>query len=268
MTAHTGSNSRAFKRAMVISAAAHSILVLTIILNPSLPKPARQDMIHYISMSNFGLSGGGGGVKAARQTELGATEVKKETLRDLTTLQKLQPDEPQSQLRYPVDKPKKEPAKNPGKKAVITKPDPSAKTAPAKEAASGQGREAAGGGGAGLTIGLGGTGEGEGGGFPGDLGLSNFPYRYYIDEIQSKIQSNWFQSLVDPGASGTFHVDVYFRIFKDGSISKVEIKESSGLKTLDQSAVRAVMQSAKFAPLPPGYDEEYLGIYLRFEHSK
>jgi len=268
MTAHMGMSGGAFKRAMVISAAAHSVLLLVIVLNPSLPKPARKDMIQYISMSHFGPSGGGGAIKATPQTELGTTEIKKETLRDLTTLQKLQPNEPQSQLRYPVDKPKKEPAKIPDKKAVITKPDPSAKTAPAKEASSGQGREGTGVGGTGLTIGLGGSGEGEGGGFPGDLGLSNFPYMYYIMEIQSKIQSNWFQALVDPGASGNFHVDVYFRIFKDGSISKVEIKESSGLMTLDQSAVRAVMQSAKFPPLPPGYDEEYLGIYLRFEHSK
>lgn len=264
MTARPGTNERAFKRAMILSAAAHSLLLLVIIINPSLPKPARKDMIHYITLNMPG--GGGGAVTAAPKTELGPTEVKKDSLRDLTTLQKLQPDEPKSQMRYPVEKPKKEPAKKPEKKAAITKPDAATKPA-VKETPAGAGRQAASGG-SGLTIGLVGSGGGGGGGFPGDLGISNFPYRYYLNEIQYKIQSNWFTSLVDPGVSGSFHVDVYFRIYKDGSISTVEIKESSGLKTLDQSAVRAVMQSAKFGPLPPGYEDEYLGIYLRFEHSK
>jgi len=271
MTARTGTTDRTFKRAMVLSAAAHSLLLLVIIINPSLPKPARKDMIHYITLNMPGGGGGGGGaVTAAPKTELGPTELKKDSLRDLTTLRKFQADEPKSQMRYPVEKPKKEPVKKPEKKAAITKPDASAKPA-AKETAAGAGQKAAGGsGGAGLTIGLGGSGEGggAGGGFPGDLGISNFPYRYYLNEIQYKIQSNWFTSLVDPGVNGNFHADVYFRIYKDGSISTVEIKESSGLKTLDQSAVRAVMQSAKFGPLPPGYEDEYLGIYLRFEHSK
>ena len=272
MTARTGTNDRTFKRAMILSAAAHSLLLLVIIINPSLPKPARKDMIHYITLNMPGGGGGGGGgaVTAAPTTELGPTEVKKDSLRDLTTLQKLPADEPKSQMRYPVEKPKKEPAKKPEKKAAFTKPDASPKPA-VKETPAGAGRQAAvGSGGTGLTIGLGGAGEGggAGGGFPGDLGISNFPYMYYLREIQYKIQSNWFTSLVDPGVSGSFHVDVYFRISKDGSISTVEIKESSGLKTLDQSAVRAVMQSAKFGPLPPGYEDEYLGIYLRFEHSK
>jgi len=271
MTAHTGTNDKAFKRALILSAAVHSFLLLVIILNPSLPKPAQKGMIHYITLNmpgGGGTGGGGGGATAAPASSLGATEVKKESLRDLTTLQKLQPDEPKSQMRYPVEKPKKERAKVPEKKASITKPD--AKASPTgKETAGATGQTGTGSGGTGLTIGLGGSGAGgEGGGFPGDLGISNFPYRYYLNEIQYKIQSNWFKSLVDPGVAGSFHVDVYFRIFRDGSISTVEIKEASGLTTLDQSAVRAVMQSAKFGPLPPGYEDEYLGIYLRFEHSK
>jgi TonB family protein len=270
MISSVGTNDKTFKRAAVLSVAAHSLLLLVIIINPSLPKSAPKAMIHYITLNMPGGGGGSGGAMAAApKTELGATEVKRESLRDLTTLQKLQADEPKSQLRYPVEKPKKEPAKKPEKKAAITKPEAEAKPA-AKETPAGGGQAAAGGGGSGLTIGLGGSGAGggAGGGFPGDLGISNFPYMYYLREIQYKIQSNWFTSLVDPGVSGNFHVDVYFRIYKDGSISTVEIKEPSGLKTLDQSAVRAVMQSAKFGPLPPGYEDEYLGIYLRFEHSK
>jgi outer membrane biosynthesis protein TonB len=273
MTARIASRDKAFKRAMILSATAHVVLLLLIIVNPSLPKPDRKGMIHYITLNMPGSGGGGGGgsLTSAPKTELGSTEVKRDSLRDLTTLQKLQADEPSSQMRYPVEKPKKEPAKKTEKKATITKPDAKA-AASAKESAPAAAPTGAAGGGSGLTIGLGGSGEGggggSGGGFPGDLGTSNFPYRYYLNDIQYKVQSNWFKSLVDPGVSGSFYVDVYFRIYRDGSISTVEIKASSSLKTLDQSAVRAVMQSAKFGPLPPGYEDEYLGIYLRFEHSK
>ena len=273
MTARLRTNGKAFKRAMIYSAAAHSLILALIVLNPSLPKPQKKGLTIYIPTNFIGMlgggGGGGGGIKAAPKKELGATEVKKETLRDLTTLQKLQQDEPKSSLRFPVDKPKKEPSKKAEKKAAITKPDASAK-ATAKETAASAGGQKAAGGGSGLTINVGGPGggEGTGSGFPGQLGSSNFPFMYYLQEIQIKIQSNWFTSLVDPGVSGSFHVDVYFRIYRDGSISTIDIKESSGIDTLDKSAVRAVMRSAKFPPLPVGYDEDYLGIYLRFEHSK
>jgi len=274
MTAKLEAYGRPFKWALVFSAAAHSLILMLIILNPDLPKPQPKGMIHYISTNFIGLPGGGGGeggggVKVAPQTELGLTEVQKETLRDLTTLEKLQQEEPKSSLHYPVDKPKKEPPKKAEKKAAITKPEASAKKAPSKGAVSGPGQKPGAGGGSGLTIGVGGpgTGEGSGGGFPGQLGISNFPYAYYIQDIQTKISSNWFQSLVDPGINEPLYVDVYFRIYKDGSISTVEIRESSGIDTLDRSAVRAVMQT-RFPPLPATYHEDYLGIYLRFEHSK
>ena len=89
--------------------------------------------------------------------------VKKETLRDLTTPQKLQA-EPKAELRYPADKPKKDRPNKPEKKAAISKPEPSAKTAAAERRIRAGPKSAGGGGGSGLTIGAGGPGYGEGGG--------------------------------------------------------------------------------------------------------
>jgi len=276
MTFRLGMDERPFKRAMIFSAVVHSVLLVLIIVNPSLPTSRKSGPVYYINFGgpSGGASGGGGGITAVKPAEetLAPTEVKPQTLRDLAALQKAQPETPGSTLRYPVDKPNREVKPKPAKKTEISKVDPSAKGAAAKtNAAAGPP-----GAGAGLSIGGGKPGFGEGGGsglgglggLADQIGQSDFPFNWYLQAIRDKISSNWFQSLVDPGVSGTFQVAVYFRIFKDGSISTVDIKESSGLKTLDQSAVRAIMRSAAFPPLPDGYDESYLGIILIFEHSK
>jgi TonB family protein len=273
MTALAGPAGGAFKRALYISGAVHALLLLVIILNPSLPSSRKTGMIHYINLGSLpgGGGGGGGGMRGpggATET-VGETPLPKQTLRDLTTIQKLQ-QQNQSSLRYPVDKPKRDRSKPvPDKQAVVTKPDPKAKTGTAGGKAAGEtaGRPGGRGGGAGMRIGGLGDGPG-GGGSGGQLGMDNFPYAYYLQNIQDRISSRWFQSLVDPGVSGTFQTTVYFRIFRDGTISDVEVKESSGLPSLDLSAKRAIINAAPFPPLPTDYDESYLGIRLIFEHSK
>jgi TonB family protein len=281
MTFRLGMDERPFKRAMIFSAVVHSVLLVLIIVNPSLPTSRKSGPLYYINFGgpSGGASGGGGGITAVKPAEetLAPTEVKPQTLRDLAALQKAQPETPGSTLRYPVDKPNREVKPKPAKKTEISKVDPSTKSAAAKPPAAKTGAAAGPpGAGAGLSIGGGKPGFGEGGGsglgglggLADQIGQSDFPFNWYLQAVRDKISSNWFQSLVDPGVSGTFQVAVYFRIFKDGSISTVDIKESSGLKTLDQSAVRAIMRSAAFPPLPDGYDESYLGIILIFEHSK
>jgi TonB family protein len=269
MTAQRHADTRALKRAMIFSAAAHTALLLLILVNPELPKPQRKSNFIYIPTGMIGLPGGGGGGRGGPQTTLEKTPVKKETLRDLTTPQKAQA-EPKAELRYPTDKAKKAPAKKPEKKTVISKSDPAAKTAAAREGEAAPGQSAGGGRGSGLTIGAGGPGYGEGGGgdWAGQIGLQNFPYTYYLQNINDRISSNWFTSLVDPGVSGFFQVAVYFRIYRNGSISNIEIRQSSGLSSLDLSAKRAIVQSAPFPPLPADYNEDYLGVLLIFEHSK
>ena len=274
MTARQTINPKAFQRAMIFSAAAHVVLFAVIVASPHLPKPSSKGVIHYIPLNFVGSPGGGGGggsAKAAPKASLAATAIKKQTLRDLTTAQKLR-ETPKSSLRYPVDKPKKDPKKKQDKQAVISKPDAKAKTAPSKETDSGAaaGAKPGTGQGSGLTIGAGGPGfgEGTGSGLAGQIGLSNFPYQYYLQIINDRISSNWFTALVDPGVEGTLQTAVYFRIFKDGTISNVEVREASSVRAFNSSAVRAIMNSAPFPPLPADYDEKYLGIILIFEHAK
>jgi TonB family protein len=266
MAAAAGDNSR-FKRSLVVSISIHAAAFVFILISPYLPKPARRGMVHYVNLVGFpgGGGGGGGGDNAAAelktpQEEVVETELPaRESLRDLTLPENFEQDTPDT-LRYPVEKPKRKSSAVKKKKSAIQKTSP--KASAKKTAGSKQGS----------GIRIGGVGDGSGGGFGSGLesqiGLSNFPYTYYIQILHGRISSNWFPSRAVPGLTGQFQTAVSFKIYRNGRISSPDIRESSGIRALDMSAVRAVQNSAPFPPLPDEYGDEYLIISLIFEHSK
>jgi len=262
---------QAFKRALVVSGVLHVGLIVLIVASPSFSKPPRKGLVQYVNFMGGGGSGGGpgggsGGAAVATKTEP-LPAPKKPALRDLTVPAKAQP-KAESALRHRTDKPKTS-KKASDKTTAITKPEPAA-AAPAPDApAGGQGGSGSGFGlrfGAGGSGGTGGTGGGSGTGDP--FGVGNFPFNFYLQMISDKITANWFQSLVDPGVGGLLQTQVYFRIYKNGTISDIRIDVSSGVETFDLSARRAIQTSAPFATLPNEYDGQYLGITLVFEHAK
>jgi len=257
MIALSKSNS-VFKKAVVLSFTAHLAFFLFILLSPNLQKSSRGEMIHYVELISFPGGGGGGEEKIAE-----TTLPERKTLRDLTTPQKLQ-QETVPTLRHPVEKPEKETRTKKEKKAVIQKQSTGTREA---EAGSVKGKGTGPGSGIRLSSGLG-SGSDTGSAFSSQIGLSNFPFTYYLQIIIDRVSNNWFTSLVDPGISGSFQATVHFKIYKNGQISELKIEESSGIKSLDLSAFRAIQTSAPFPPLPGAYEDEYLGIYLIFEHSK
>ncbi len=268
-----------FKKFVYVSITFHVILFLLLIFSPKFPSLGRKKMIHYVSLHSFGGGGGGGGRPAGgrpsakmqpkvseTKEELAETAAEtRQTLRDLTTPQKLE-QQSLSSLRYPVDKPKREKSPPSQKKAVIQKQDPSAKK-PAGDAESGTEK----GTGTGISLGVGtGTGGGAGFGseFSSQIGLSNFPFTYYLENMIGRISSNWLKTQISSGMSDELVTVIRFKIYRDGKISVPEIEESCGIRALNMAAVRAIQTSAPFAPLPDGYEEESLIIHLRFEHIK
>jgi len=248
---------KSFRSAVILSLFAHLALFLVILVSPSLPKSSRKGMIHYVNLISLPGGGGpGGGGRGETATE------KKAVLSDLTTPQKIQ-EEPAAAIRHPVEKPKKKRSPKKEKKAVIRQPQREDK---GKLKERGSNFTSGLPGGAGLSLGLGG-GPGSGSGYASQIGLSSFPFTYYLQIIMDRVSANWFTSLVDPGVSGNFQTTVFFKINKNGQISDLEVEESSGIRSLDLSAIRAI-QSTTFPPLPREYGEEYLGIHLIFEHSK
>ncbi|MCX6568391.1 MAG: TonB family protein [Candidatus Aminicenantes bacterium] len=266
---------QAFKRALVVSGVLHVGLIILIVASPSFSKPPRKDFVQYVNFMGGGGSGGGtaggpGGAAVTAKTEP-LPAAKKPALRDLTVAAKAQP-KTDSALRHPTDKPKTS-KKASNKTTAITKPEPSAPAGAVTSAAGAtSGQQGGSGSGFGLRFGTGGgtggTGGGTGSGTGDPFGAGNFPFQFYLQMISDKITTNWFQSLVDPGVSGLLQTQVYFRIYKNGTISDVRVDVSSGVETFDLAARRAISNSVPFAPLPNEYDGQYLGITLVFEHAK
>ena len=251
---------RAFKKAVILSVSAHLTLFILMLISPYLPKPARKGMVHYVNIISLGGGGGGRGLgdQTAQMVETAVPQ--RETLRDLTTPQSLQQEKPPS-LTYPVEKPKRGRKPKAEKKTSIQKSQPPpTKKAPSEGGAS-----------SGVRIGIG-SGTGGGVGFSSEyssqIGLSTFPFTYYLQTIHSRISSNWYTSQIKTGITGSLHTTVLFKIFRNGNISEPEIVESSQHRTMDLSAIRAVRSAAPFPPLPNEYEEEYLIVRLIFEHNR
>jgi protein TonB len=67
------------------------------------------------------------------------------------------------------------------------------------------------------------------------------------------------------GSPATPTVIVTFDILRDGSVRNSQIAQRSGNATLDNSALRAVMDAAPFPPLPPEYDRNEANVELHFQ---
>ncbi|MCK6682539.1 MAG: cell envelope integrity protein TolA [Thermoanaerobaculia bacterium] len=90
---------------------------------------------------------------------------------------------------------------------------------------------------------------------------SDFPFAYYVEQLQALIGANWIKPQV---ADGTNCI-VYFRILRTGQVTDVKIEQPSGLAHYDRSASRSIFAANPLPPLPPEYQGEYLGVRLRFQ---
>lgn len=87
----------------------------------------------------------------------------------------------------------------------------------------------------------------------------------YMSNASTKLKRHWFPPR-DGGA-----VTVRFQINMDGSLSSVRAFPESNCKICDQAALKAVIDSAQFRPLPPGcssIDVIYHFDYMIFDRSK
>lgn len=91
-------------------------------------------------------------------------------------------------------------------------------------------------------------------------GLDNpdFTYSYYIDQLLGAIDDKWTRPPLGDGVRAI----ISFRIERDGSLSDLEVAESSGYNSFDLAALRAVQNAAPFPPLPRAYRHDSLGVRL------
>jgi protein TonB len=86
--------------------------------------------------------------------------------------------------------------------------------------------------------------------------------------VQRKVTENWLKYEVDPRISDAKRVYLTFDIARDGHPANVQIEQSSGVPSLDQSAVRALQRIDTFGPLPAGYSGSKVSVEFWFDYKR
>lgn len=111
--------------------------------------------------------------------------------------------------------------------------------------------------------------SGKGGfGFQGGGGDFGNQYGWYVQQVSQKVRQSWLTYDVDPGIRQAKRFYVIFDINRAGQPSGISIEQSSGVPSLDQSAVRAVQRIDTFGPLPSGYAGSKVTVEFYFDYDK
>jgi len=91
-------------------------------------------------------------------------------------------------------------------------------------------------------------------------------YGWYIEAVKRAVNQNWMQNTIDPSirAGRRAKTVVTFTINRDGSIKNIRVSESSGNRSMDDSAQRALLSIDRFPPLPTDYSGRYVDVIFDF----
>ena len=92
-------------------------------------------------------------------------------------------------------------------------------------------------------------------------------YGWYAQILQRAIGEQWRRTLGQVRGGSSKPVVTSFVIHRDGRIDQVLISESSGNRSLDYSAVRAITNASPVRPLPPGIGKRSVVIEMHFRLS-
>ena len=105
-------------------------------------------------------------------------------------------------------------------------------------------------------------------GFSGGGGDFGSRYSWYVRVVQQKVSENWLKYEVDPRISEARRVYLQFDINRSGQPTNVQVEQSSGVPSLDQSAVRALQRIDTFGPLPSDYSGSKVSVEFWFDYKK
>jgi protein TonB len=105
-------------------------------------------------------------------------------------------------------------------------------------------------------------------GFTGGGGDFGTRYAWYVRVVQQKVSENWLRYEVDPSVHEARRVYLVFDITRPGQPANVRIDQSSGVPSLDQSAVRAIQRIDTFGPLPADYAGNKVSVEFWFDYKR
>lgn len=105
-------------------------------------------------------------------------------------------------------------------------------------------------------------------GFQGGGGDFGSTYAWYVRVVQQKVSENWLKYEIDPSIHKANRVYLTFDITRSGQPTHVQVEQSSGVPSLDQSAVRAIQRIDTFGPLPPEYSGSKVTVEFWFDYMR
>jgi protein TonB len=105
-------------------------------------------------------------------------------------------------------------------------------------------------------------------GFTGGGGDFGSRFAWYVRVVQQKVSENWLKYEVDPRITEGQRVYLTFDITRDGRPNNVQVEQSSGVPSLDQSAVRALQRIDTFGPLPSDYGGNRVSVEFWFDYKR
>ncbi|MCI0616993.1 TonB family protein [bacterium] len=253
---------------LVMSIGAHVIAILFALVAPYI-LPER-------TPSEFGGPGGTGGLKVVGVIDFGKGKPGKQTTTPVTEeepapakqIRKVnkepEPEELDSKLTLPEEKPKKK--DEPTAKSTLNQKERK------YEGEFGTGKDTrkesgkSGTDGKGFGIKTAGPGGGTGGAF--GTGGTPFPFPWYVENVLTKIESNWVKPYIVETTPQEYNCVVYFVITRAGQVRDVKIESGSGIAALDRSAESAIQSSTPFPPLPNQWLEPDLAFRANFSYTR
>ena len=114
------------------------------------------------------------------------------------------------------------------------------------------------------------NGPSQGGmGFSGPGG-GDFSGRFpsYVDAVRNRISSNWLQSTVDASVRWAPRAEFTFQIMRDGTVTNIQMTQSSSNRAVDNSMLRAIQSSNPLSPLPSSYPGTSVTVTFYFDFRR
>jgi len=104
--------------------------------------------------------------------------------------------------------------------------------------------------------------------FTGGTGDFGSRFGWYVDAVRRKVSENWLQYEVDPNIVSAHRVYITFDITRSGQPVNIQVEQSSGVPSLDTSALRALQRIDTFGPLPAAYSGSYVSVEFWFDYKR
>ncbi|MBZ5657025.1 MAG: TonB family protein [Acidobacteriia bacterium] len=222
--------------------------------------------VHGLRGEGWGSGGGGDAMGATLVTSVPLPASPEQTTNVLATESKgLSQSQPQVQEKEPdaVSIPDKHTKIKPKPVITATKRKPEPEPQESNQIPYGEGGPVSG------PYSMFNAGGAKGGfGFTGGGGDFGNRFSWYVQTVQRKVSENWLKYEIDPRITQANRVYLTFDIGRDGHPTNVQIEQSSGVPSLDVSAMRAIQRIDTFGPLPPDYSGSRVSVEFWFDYKR